>query len=64
MTCLSLVWPRFSSSSRSGFKPANNYQGYALLRSIPKSGGDADVAAAVAYAKRIKLYPLSEAARA
>jgi hypothetical protein len=42
--------------------PSNNYQGYALLRSILKSGGDADVAKAVAYGKRIKLYPLSQAA--
>jgi hypothetical protein len=39
-----------------------NYQGYALLRSILKSGSDADVAAAVTYARRIKLYPLSQAA--
>ena len=38
------------------------YQGYALLRSILKSGSDADVAKAVAYGKRIKLYPLSQAA--
>ena len=41
--------------------PSPNYQGYALLRSILKSGSDADVAKAVAYAKRIKLYPLSQA---
>ena len=39
-----------------------NYQGYALLRSILKSGSDADVAKAIAYAKRIKVYPLSQAA--
>src|SRR6476661_5535495 len=42
--------------------PSANYQGYALLRSILKSGGDADVKAAVAYGKRIKIYPLSQAA--
>ena len=42
--------------------PSGNYQGYALLRSILKSGGDADVKAAVAYGKRIKIYPLSQAA--
>jgi hypothetical protein len=41
--------------------PSANYQGYALLRSILKSGSEADVKAAVAYGKRIKLYPLSEA---
>jgi hypothetical protein len=40
-----------------------NYQGYALLRSILRSGSDADVAKAVAYAKRIKLYRLAQAAR-
>jgi hypothetical protein len=42
--------------------PSNNYQGYALLRSILQSGSDADVVKAVAYAKRIKLYPLAQAA--
>jgi hypothetical protein len=42
--------------------PSANYQGYALLRSILKSGSDTDVKAAVAYGKRIKLYPLSQAA--
>jgi hypothetical protein len=42
--------------------PSANYQGYALLRSILKSGSEADVEAAVAYGKRIKLYPLSQAA--
>ena len=42
--------------------PSNNFQGYALLRSILQTGGDAGVAKAVAYAKRIKLYPLSQAA--
>jgi hypothetical protein len=42
--------------------PSDNYQGYALLRSILKGGSEADVKAAVAYGKRIKLYPLSLAA--
>jgi hypothetical protein len=41
---------------------SDNFQGYALLRSILETGGDAGVAKAVAYAKRIKLYPLSQAA--
>jgi hypothetical protein len=41
---------------------SDTYQGYALLRSIPKSGSEADVAKSVAYGKRIKLYPLSQAA--
>jgi hypothetical protein len=38
------------------------YQGYALIRSVLKSGSDADIAKAVKYAKRIKMYPLSKAA--
>jgi len=41
---------------------SHTYQGYALLRSILKSGSDAGIAKAVAYGKRIKLYPLSESA--
>jgi hypothetical protein len=42
--------------------PSANYQGYALLRSLLKSGSKTDVNAAVAYGKRIKMYPLSQAA--
>src|SRR6476660_5903463 len=42
--------------------PSGNRLGYALLRSILKSGSDADIKAAVAYGRRIKLYPLSQAA--
>ena len=42
--------------------PSDTYQGYALLRSVLKSGSDADVAKAVTYSKRLKLYPLSQAA--
>jgi hypothetical protein len=42
--------------------PSETYQGYALLRSILQSGSDADIAKAAAYGKRVKLYPLSQAA--
>ncbi|HUL67887.1 MAG TPA: DUF1254 domain-containing protein [Burkholderiaceae bacterium] len=42
--------------------PSDSRLGYALIRSVLKSGSDADVAKAVAYAKRMKLYPLSKAA--
>src|ERR1700733_15248542 len=54
----------YKDAERNGFivLPSNNTLGYALLRSILKSGSDADVKAAVAYGKRIKLYPLSQAA--
>lgn len=37
------------------------YQSYALLRSSLKSATAADVAAAVTYAKRVRVYPLSQA---
>jgi hypothetical protein len=42
--------------------PSDTYSGYALVRSNLKSRNDADVAVSVAYAKRTKLYPLSDAA--
>ncbi len=42
--------------------PSGNYKGYALLRSIPATSGTGDVAKAVEYLKRIKLYPLSKPA--
>lgn len=44
--------------------PSQVYQGYGLLRSILKSRSDADIATAVEYGKRIKVYPLSAAASA
>ncbi len=42
--------------------PSDNYKGYALLRSMPTTNSEADVAKAVEYAKKIKLYPLSSPA--
>jgi hypothetical protein len=42
--------------------PSVTYKGYALLRSIRKSGSEADLKKAVEYGKRIKIYPLSQAA--
>ena len=55
--------PGFKGKAPSGYivLPSMTYQGYALLRSNLASGSDADVAKAAAYAKRIKLYPLSQA---
>ncbi len=41
--------------------PSSTYKGYALLRSIRKSGSEEDLAKAVEYGKRIKIYPLSKA---
>jgi hypothetical protein len=56
--------PGYKDKPPAGYIPlqAYNYEGYALLRSILKSKSEADVAKAVAYGKRIKLYPLSQAA--
>ena len=42
--------------------PSDTYGAYALLRSNLKSRADADVAASIAYGKRVKVYPLSMAA--
>ena len=42
---------------------SETYQGYALLRSILKSGSDLDFAKAVEYGKRIAFYPFSAAAK-
>jgi hypothetical protein len=41
---------------------SDTYTGYALLRSNIRSDSDAGVGAAVEYGKRIKVYPLAEAA--
>ncbi len=41
--------------------PSDTFQGYAVLRSNLKGGSDEDVARAVAYGKRVKLYPLAKA---
>ncbi len=56
--------PGFKDHVPSGYipMPSATYQSYALLRSNLKSSSDADIASAVAYGKRIKVYPLSQAA--
>ncbi len=41
--------------------PSLTYKGYALIRSVLKSGSAEDLARAVAYGKRMQIYPLSEA---
>jgi hypothetical protein len=59
-----VVPPEFTDKVPDGYiaLPSLTYQGYALLRSILKSGSDADIVKAVDYGKRIKVYPLSTAA--
>jgi hypothetical protein len=41
---------------------SDTFQGFVILRSNVRSEADADVAAAVAYGKRVRFYPLSQAA--
>jgi hypothetical protein len=55
--------PSYKDKIPDGYIPMQlaTYQGFALLRSILKSGSDEDVAKAVAYGKRTKFYPLSQA---
>lgn len=42
--------------------PSQTYQGYALLRTVPKSWSAENIQRSVAYIKQLKLYPLSQAA--
>ena len=41
--------------------PSDTFENYALLRSILRDSGESEVAKAVAYGKRVRLYPLSQA---
>jgi hypothetical protein len=56
--------PGYKDKVPDGYIPleSETYGGFALLRSILNSGSDADIAKAVAYGKRVKLYPLAQAA--
>jgi hypothetical protein len=51
--------PDFTDTAPDGYiaLPSLTYQGYALLRSILKSGSDTDIVKAVDYGKRIRVYP-------
>ncbi|MBV4358830.1 DUF1254 domain-containing protein [Pinibacter aurantiacus] len=55
--------PGYQQKPPSGYivLAADTYEGYALLRSNLPSHSDADVAKAVNYGKRLKVYPLSKA---
>jgi len=52
--------PGYKGTPPSGYivVPSDTYRGFAILRSNFKSGSDADIAAAVAYGRRMKIYPL------
>jgi len=61
--CLILP-PGYKDKVPDGYIPLTSqiFQGYALLRCVLKSGSDEDIAKAVVYGKKIKFYPLSQAA--
>ena len=61
---LVFVPPGYEGSIPAGFQAIHpgTYGGYALVRSNLKSHAPEDVAASVAYAKRVRVYPLSQAA--
>src|SRR5690349_17384033 len=56
--------PNYNEKTPDGYiaLPCETYTGYGLLRSSVTRASDADVAKAGAYGKRIKVYPLSQAA--
>lgn len=58
-----IVPPDYKAKAPEGYVvlPSSTYKGYALLRSIRQSGSDEDLAKAVEYGKKIKIYPLSKA---
>jgi hypothetical protein len=58
-----LLPPNYAGTAPQGYiaLPMLTYSGYALIRSSLKSHSDADVAKAVAYGKRLKVYALKDA---
>jgi len=55
--------PGFEEQVPDGYipMPSKTYRGYALIRSVLKSGSSEDFAKALAYAKRLRIYPLAQA---
>jgi hypothetical protein len=60
---LLMLPPDYKEQVPAGYEPLQprTWGSYAIFRSNLKSHGDADVAASIAYAKRLKIYPLSAA---
>ena len=56
--------PGSRSAAPGGYMPlpSHTFGGYALIRSNLAGSSDADIAKAVAYGKRLKVYPLAQAA--
>jgi hypothetical protein len=59
-----IVPPGYKDKVPAGYiaMPSDTFENYALLRSILRGSSEGDVEKAVAYGKRIKLFPLSQAA--
>lgn len=59
-----IVPPGYKGETPAGYVvlPSETYTGFVLLRSNLKSAGEADIARAVAYGRRVRFYPLSRAA--
>jgi len=59
-----LLPPDFKGDTPAGFFPVRypTYNGYALYRAIRNSPSDADVAAALALVKKLRVYPLAQQA--
>lgn len=57
--------PGYNKATPKGYivLPSSTYEGYGLLRSIVKGSGPEAIKKAVDYGRRVKLYPLSKAAR-
>jgi len=58
-----LLPPGFGGDAPAGYIAvrARTYNGYSLLRAIPKGSSEADVSKAIALVKKLRLYPLSKA---
>ena len=56
--------PGYTGKTPNGYIPlqSDTFGGYALIRSNLASHSDADVARSIAYGKRVKVYPLAQAA--
>ncbi len=56
--------PGYKDKTPAGYMPlaSNTFAGFVILRSNLKDGSEADIARAVAYGKRVKIYPLAQAA--
>jgi hypothetical protein len=59
-----LLPPRFDQSVQAGYIPVRleTYNGYSVLRAIPATSSEADVAKAIDLVKKIRLYPLAHGA--